>query len=648
MANHTSSCFFLYFAGTDHLVDGGKKSATYIASLFDPWVVRLDPRSTRIDCVFFDGASNVQKAGRLLQAKYPRIHVQTCAAHSVSLFFSDICNKLWQIRLLLVNYRRLYRLFGSGAMHAPYALFCSQSKNFNGGRTVGLIRAAGTRMAGHAYAQCRMLRLREPLIATISSASYIDLKLKGFAKKVEEYLQNPDMWEATYVVQRCLFPMIRVLRLGDKADCGGMSKIVYYVHKTDEAILKSKDALADLKYFRERAPSDADSVEGIDLSDDFQDDDSDDGLDGVVNDAEDDEPEEEDGEDDELDLGEQILCFWNKRREKLITPLSIAGWFCSPIADIRRDVVDHEEGANRLDVEAVIEKIYYPTTDEELAQIIQTFWREFDDFQTKRGPSYSRAWIWESNEVKQGECHLWHKMYSVPFTKVFGKVACRVCSKPLGCGQAERNWGALKHLKNGKRSHLSAEKAQRQATVFGAACIDKSRALQALEEKDGFLVESRWTDADIALQVGMESWDSMPGDVPLPEVPKRLFKAWIEDWEWDCIHSKDSVAEAKLLQKYGGMSWVDPNDFELYKVEECNMEYLGRGRGSEGWCLIATRDSDGGMEPWVIDIAMDLIATYDQPAEMNVEVIVNDELRAGNAERIRQMKGKKKPAKKTR
>ena len=70
--------------GTDHLVEGGKKNATFIAGLFAPWVVKLDPLSTHIDCVFFDGASNVQKAGRLLEAKYPRIHVQTCAAHSVS------------------------------------------------------------------------------------------------------------------------------------------------------------------------------------------------------------------------------------------------------------------------------------------------------------------------------------------------------------------------------------------------------------------------------------------------------------------------------------------------------------------------------------------------------------------------------------
>jgi hypothetical protein len=43
-------------------------------------------------------------------------------------------------------------------------------------------------MAGHMYAQCRMLQLRGPLIATICSVAYIDLKLKGFPKKAEQYI----------------------------------------------------------------------------------------------------------------------------------------------------------------------------------------------------------------------------------------------------------------------------------------------------------------------------------------------------------------------------------------------------------------------------------------------------------------------------
>ena len=61
--------------GTKHLVAGGKKCSGYVASLFVPWFTALDPKSTRIDSVFFDGASNVQKAGRLLQAQFPRVHI---------------------------------------------------------------------------------------------------------------------------------------------------------------------------------------------------------------------------------------------------------------------------------------------------------------------------------------------------------------------------------------------------------------------------------------------------------------------------------------------------------------------------------------------------------------------------------------------
>ena len=217
-----------------------------------------------------------------------------------------------------------------------------------------------------------------------------------------------------------------------------------------------------MKYFAEHNKEDADDKEGVDLIDHFNDgDDSSTESGGQVNgwDSEESDAESvlESIEDEEVEvehLGEQILFIWNKRRQKLITPLALASWYCSPHADIRVDVVAHEMGANRLEVEVAIAKMYYPILDAELGHLIETFWREFNDFQTRRGPSYSRAWIWESEEIKKGNCHLWHKLYSVPFTKVFGKVACRACSKPLGCGLAERNWGALKHLKTGKRSHL--------------------------------------------------------------------------------------------------------------------------------------------------------------------------------------------------
>jgi hypothetical protein len=92
-------------------------------------------------------------------------------------------------------------------------------------------------------------------------------------KKVEAFISNTDMWEATFILQRCLFPMIRVLRLGDVAACGGMSKIVYFVHKTNEAIQKLMVLLKELKYFADHQQADADDVEVVDLADDDFDDD---------------------------------------------------------------------------------------------------------------------------------------------------------------------------------------------------------------------------------------------------------------------------------------------------------------------------------------------------------------------------------------
>jgi hypothetical protein len=174
---------------------------------------------------------------------------------------------------------------------------------------------------------------------------------------------------------------------------------------------------------------------------------------------------------------------------------------------------------------------------------------------------------------------------------------------------------------------------QRSGNV-DSACIDRMRAMEASGDS-GF----HWTDADMEIDLGLEIWDGTPGDVPVPVTPKRIFRAWIEEWEWDCIGDKDVVAEARLLQKYGGMRWYDPDLMgDGAACGDCtadtgNMEFQG-GRNGSGWCIIATNESDGSLEPWDINIAIDLIAEYEQqPAELNVEIVINEELREANHER---------------
>jgi hypothetical protein len=58
---------------TKHMEEGGKKDAPYIAELFEAKVMDYNPQQLCTDVFYFDGASNVQKAGEVLMAKFPQI-----------------------------------------------------------------------------------------------------------------------------------------------------------------------------------------------------------------------------------------------------------------------------------------------------------------------------------------------------------------------------------------------------------------------------------------------------------------------------------------------------------------------------------------------------------------------------------------------
>ena len=162
---------------TSHMESGGKKDARYISSLFRPHIDSFEnefPNS--VDYCTFDGASNVKKAGEVLTAFYPRIFCTHGAEHVISLFFQDCFNT--KVLGVFVKWsRKAYSVFGSGSMHAPYAIFQKYSKKHNEGRNIGLMRVSDTRMGGHAMAFQRLLRLKEPLQETIESPDFIKLKV---------------------------------------------------------------------------------------------------------------------------------------------------------------------------------------------------------------------------------------------------------------------------------------------------------------------------------------------------------------------------------------------------------------------------------------------------------------------------------------
>ncbi len=54
-----------------HMAEGGKKDASYIAGMFEEKVMEYDSLKICTDVFYFDGASNVQKAGKVLMARFP-------------------------------------------------------------------------------------------------------------------------------------------------------------------------------------------------------------------------------------------------------------------------------------------------------------------------------------------------------------------------------------------------------------------------------------------------------------------------------------------------------------------------------------------------------------------------------------------------
>jgi hypothetical protein len=171
-------------------------------------MAELDPNRKLIDCIFFYGASNVQKAGRVLQVIYPRTTVFHGAEHVVSLFFKGI-TKLAVVKNQILRHCFIYGVFGSGSMHLlPYALFHKATKEFHNGRDIALIRAADTWTAGYFMAMHRDLRLKPVLHATVKSAGYISNTKIAKSKDPNETIKHEMEWrrvlfllEATYSAQ---------------------------------------------------------------------------------------------------------------------------------------------------------------------------------------------------------------------------------------------------------------------------------------------------------------------------------------------------------------------------------------------------------------------------------------------------------------
>jgi hypothetical protein len=399
------------------LLEGQKKDGTFISSLFLPLLEKLDALKDRTDIVFFDGGSNFQLAGRIMQAVYPRMTVVHGLEHVLSLVFEDIakievvrvsvlCADLsfahcthHFVQLLTLQVKRLYRCFGSGSNHKPYAFFIGHSKQYNKGQAVGLLRTTETRFASFFYSMHRALHCRGALEATVHSVAWKDLKRqKPFINRAAEDVKDEMFWKRIFFLLRALYPLLKLLRMED-SNKPNMDKVCFYLHLTREHLVKSRDDLCRDDIFpstykiTKEIEADA-SYEDEEGGADENNDESDDGADFTVEEQEldvytvDDEwgtlvSEESKG------IFKPIIDAIAKRTPKILHDFAYTAYVCSVRPDIVQDAKRRLEGngAIRNEIANCVRRLLCHNVTRDVNGTIDVkvdqFWDELKHFQNQ-------------------------------------------------------------------------------------------------------------------------------------------------------------------------------------------------------------------------------------------------------------------------
>ncbi len=230
-----------------------------------------------------------------------------------------------------------------------------------------------------------------------------------------------------------------------------------------------------------------------------------------------------------------------------------------------------------------------------------------------------------SFDVTSGNSYLWHEKYSIPYTSVLGYVACHVTSKLCGIGLAERSWGGVKQVKDGKWSHLSGESTEKRSILFVSSKISQARVeYDRMEKIDAAGGHQMFGGDDMNFDLQLEKFGINAGALKVREV-QQVFWAWVEDWEEEAQKKNNCVCEAQLLAKYKGRVFRDPDTLKTYYICKDNMEFR-RGRG-HGWLVIGIWADNPGpdeeLEPYTLEIACELIVDY--PQKDGIQVLREDD-----------------------
>ena len=231
-------------------------------------------------------------------------------------------------------------------------------------------------------------------------------------------------------------------------------------------------------------------------------------------------------------LSFSVCKLWQKRQLHINTDFTVTGWMLCVIPHIHKDAKDHSDIDHREQVDNVIKTLFSGAYEGEMAVTLDLFLTEYTVFDNMIGSFDADEFIWKIKDIRDGNIHLRHQTYLLPFTKVIGFVACKVTSKVLGIGASERSWGDAKTIKSGKISAISSDVSEKQSIFYTSACIESARIEQYHSDKQlNDIFSSRtWNDEDNAFDHQLDKWCVERVFVEHSEPVKRDLRDYIENW----------------------------------------------------------------------------------------------------------------------
>ena len=308
-------------------------------------------------------------------------------------------------------------------------------------------------------------------------------------------------------------------------------------------------------------------------------------------------------------LTDQVMRFWLKRREKLIHEYSLVGYILSPNPTIMAHVQEHKTQQHDNAAETLINKLILDQNlvgDERRlakAKLIDTFLTEYGDFINKRG-CFARDHIWILASEPDLKAYRWHQKYTLPVTKVLGKLACLVLSKILGIGTAERNWKQVKAVKSGQRVNTAICKTTKQVLIYAQYQQARAQAKMRNRAAAGKL----WDDNDFASMKMDEYCKDLQESVDAEDTQVRHVRLWMESWEKHVNGPNEDVQLKECLErKYVGLKLYDRDDEN--RLLTCAKAYFKKQRGNNTYCIFAVMEGynpdiddmeDGNYELWTL------------------------------------------------